>query len=66
MTISYTLEEALMLNRYSLFGTTLELIVVAGVFFILFTGIVLTAWLQWASQKKRAASVAGQSKRRLP
>ncbi|WP_157261565.1 hypothetical protein [Paenibacillus sp. A3] len=55
-----------MLNRYSLFGTTLELIVVAGVFFILFSGIVLTAWLQWGRRKKRAASEAGQSKRRLP
>ncbi|KPV59919.1 hypothetical protein QJ48_08275 [Paenibacillus sp. A3] len=66
MTLSYTLEEALMLNRYSLFGTTLELIVVAGVFFILFSGIVLTAWLQWGRRKKRAASEAGQSKRRLP
>ncbi|MCP1306759.1 hypothetical protein [Paenibacillus tyrfis] len=55
-----------MLNRYSLFGTTLELIVVAGVFFILFAGIVLTAWLQWGRRKKRAASEAGQSKRRLP
>ncbi|SCW46341.1 hypothetical protein SAMN04487970_100866 [Paenibacillus tianmuensis] len=55
-----------MLNRYSLFGTTLELIVVAGVFFILFAGIVLTAWLQWGRRKKRVASEAGQSERRLP